>query len=217
MTYPNYIRDKAIQMRVERDMTLDEIVERLALPRGTVYSWIRHVPLQRERNWGPAQFAAAAANKSKWQTWRDERYAEGVAEWPELIRRPTFREFVALYIAEGSKRNRNTVSIANSDAVVMSLATCWMRRLTTKRVHFSLQYHADQDLDELREFWSTTLGVAGDEIRMQRKSNSNQLSGRTWRSVHGVISAHANDTAFRARLQAWIDLIHLEWRLDSAA
>jgi hypothetical protein len=64
-------------MRVERDMTLDEIAERLALPKTTVYYWIKDIPLQRERknNWGPAQIAAAAANKAKWQKWRDETYA----------------------------------------------------------------------------------------------------------------------------------------------
>jgi len=39
-------------MRVERDMTLDEIAERLALPKTTVYYWIKDIPLQRQRNWG---------------------------------------------------------------------------------------------------------------------------------------------------------------------
>jgi len=217
MTYPAYIREKAIQMRVERDMTLDEIAERLALPKTTVYYWIKDIPLQRQRNWGPAQFAAAAANKAKWQKWRDEHYARGVAEWPDLIARPTFREFVALYIAEGYKRNRNKVAIANSDDRVIAMAVGWMRALTDRKLHFAIQFHADQDLEELREFWGNELGIDGAEIKFKRKSNSNHLTGRTWRSSHGVISVFANDTAFRARLQAWIDLIRAEWSLDSAA
>jgi hypothetical protein len=139
-----------------------------------------------------------------------------VAEWPGLIVRPTFLDFVALYIAEGSKRRRGEVAIANSDHRVIALATGWMRELTSKRIHFSVQYHADQDLDQLREFWGEQLRIDGAEIRLLRKSNSNQLTGRTWRSVHGVITVGANDTAFRARIQAWMDLIREEWRLDSA-
>jgi hypothetical protein len=47
-----------------------------------------------------------------------------------------------------------------------------------------------------------------------RKSNSNQLAGRTWRSEHGVLTVTTHDTYFRARLQAWVDLLRRRW-LDS--
>jgi hypothetical protein len=89
----------------------------------------------------------------------------------------TFRDFVCLYIAEGYKRNRNVVSICNSDPAVVQLATLWMSRLTERKREYSIQYHADQNPDELREFWSG----------MQ-------------------------DTLFRARLQAWMDRLRLEWQ-----
>ncbi|MFZ0042546.1 MAG: hypothetical protein WAK93_14640, partial [Solirubrobacteraceae bacterium] len=119
---------------------------------------------------------------------------------------------VVLYIAEGYKRNRNVVSIANSDPAVMTLATRWLRTLTTRPLVFSVQYHADQDLIELRHFWGMTLGFEGQKLRVQRKSNSRQLTGRSWRSVHGVLSVSASDTLLRARLQAWIDLTRECWR-----
>lgn len=38
----------------------------------------------------------------------------------------------------------------------------------------------------LRWFWAAHVGVEPEAIRLQRKSNSNQLNGRSWRSVHGV-------------------------------
>ena len=49
------------------------------------------------------------------------------------------------------------------------------------------QYHADQDPEYLVRFWSSGLGVGSGLIRPQRKSNSGQLSGRTWRCKHGVL------------------------------
>jgi hypothetical protein len=79
-----------------------------------------------------------------------------------------------------------------------------------------VQYHADQDLDELRTFWGDHLGIDGSAIRLQRKTNSGQLKGRTWRSAHGVLTVATNDTYLRARLQAWMDRIRTEWGLDSA-
>jgi transposase-like protein len=41
VTYPAYVREKARRMRVERDFTIDEIAERLAISRQTIYHWVR--------------------------------------------------------------------------------------------------------------------------------------------------------------------------------
>jgi hypothetical protein len=145
---------------------------------------------------------------------RAAAYALGRLEFARLSRDPAFRDFVCLYIAEGYKRNRNQVSVANSDPTVVVLCTRWIRRFTRNPVSFRVQYHADQDLNELKEFWGRQLGVAPDEIRLQRKSNSGQLGGRHWRSKHGVLTVYAGDTALRARLQGWIDCLQEQW-LDS--
>jgi hypothetical protein len=119
---------------------------------------------------------------------------------------------VPLYIAEGYKRNRNVVSVCNSDPAVVQVATRWIRRLTDRQLWFSIQYHADQDLDELREFWGRTLEIEAAGIKLLRKSNSNQLTGRIWRSQHGVLNVFVHDTLLRARIQAWMDRLRAEWR-----
>jgi hypothetical protein len=46
------------------------------------------------------------------------------------------------------------------------MAAGWLGVLTTKRLTYALQYHADQDLDELRVFWGTVLGIDGIVIRL---------------------------------------------------
>ena len=98
----------------------------------------------------------------------------------------------------------------------MAVAASWLRVLTPKVPTYSLQYHADQRLDQLRQYWGDVLGIDGGVIQLQRKSNSGQLSGRSWRSAHGVMSVTVSDTYLRARLQAWIDCVRASWRLDSA-
>src|SRR5947209_20531618 len=97
------------------------------------------------------------------------------------------------------------------------MAVSCLRTLTAKRVTYAVQYHADQNPDEIRAFWGTILGIDGSTISLQRKSNSGQLNGRRWRCVHGVISLRVCDTLLRARLQAWIDRVRQDWALDSAA
>jgi hypothetical protein len=93
----------------------------------------------------------------------------------------------------------------------MTVATRWLSRLTDRRLNYSIQYHADQDLDALRRFWGDTLSIDGGGIRFKRKSNSNQLRGRTWRSAHGVLTVHVQDTLLRARMQAWMDRMRASW------
>jgi hypothetical protein len=114
---------------------------------------------------------------------------------------PAFRDFVCFYMAEGSKRCRNTVAVCNSDPRIVVLCTSWIRRFTRNAMRYSIQYHADQDLEELRRFWAAKLAVTPEDIRFQRKSNSGRLSGRTWRSKYGVLTVSAGDTVFRARLE----------------
>jgi hypothetical protein len=201
-------------MRVERQLTIDELAARLALSRSTVYYWVRDLPLTRPPRTNPGQRRGNRRMVAKYRLLREAAYQEGLEMFPRLSRLPTFREFVTLYIAEGSKRCRNRVSLANSDPAVVKFANAWICRFARNPVTYWLQFHADQNLNELARFWAVGLAVGPEAIRLQRKSNSGQLRGRTWRSEHGVLTVSVSDTYFRARLQAWIDCLHREW-LDS--
>lgn len=211
VAYPAYIRDKARQMRVERRMSLDEIAQRLALPKTTVWYWIRDLPLARPRRANPGQQLGNAVMSENYRRRREAAYTEGLATYAEHSQDPTFQHFVCLYLAEGYKRDRNVVSICNSDPAIIKMSTVWIRRETRNKVWFQVQYHADQDPGELRRFWGAEVAAEPSAIRLQRKSNSSGLASRTWRCEHGVLTAGSNDTYFRARLQAWMDCIRESW------
>ena len=213
MAYPAYIREKARELRREQHLSIDEIAERLALSRTTVYYWIKGMRLGRRRRDNP--HPGARKMLAKHRRLREEAYVLGHWEFPRLTAHPTFRDFVALYIAEGYKRNRNTVTICNSDRTVMEIGTLWLRRFSRRSLSFSVKFHADQNLKELTAYWSDALNVRPEEIRLQRKSNSGRLSGRVWRSRHGVIAVRTSDTLLRARLQGWMDRLQEEWALEA--
>jgi hypothetical protein len=154
---------------------------------------------------------ASRANRLRHERLRAAAYQQGRDEFPVLIEQPTFRDFVCMYIGEGYKRNRNTVSICNSDPTVMCLGTRWFRRLSDRRLTFSFQHHADQDPKEVCAFWGKLLDVDPVQITFQRKTNSGQLGGRIWRSRYGLLQVRASDTYLRSRLDAWMDCIRAEW------
>jgi excisionase family DNA binding protein len=216
MTHAPYLREKARSLRLERQLTIDELAERLALSRSTIYYWVSDLPIPGSGPGGVWPEAARrkgnVAMQRKYRLLREAAYEEGMRGYEALAVDPTFRDFVCLYIAEGYKRDRNIASPCNSDPASVKLANQWMSRLSEKSPAFWLQYHADQDLNELREFWAGELVVEPASIRTQRKPNSNQLAGRTWRSRHGVLAVRICDTAFRASLQAWMDRLRAEWQ-----
>ena len=180
MTHPPYVRAKARELRTKNKMSVNEIADCLALGKTTVWYWIRDLPdpeIKPRRHagggWGPQAWKAAAeANRVRFKRLRDESYQRGVDEFRDLDREPGFRDFVCMYIAEGYKRCRNTVAVANSDPAVIRLCDRWTRRFASNKITYSIQYHADQDPDELIQFWSDLLGADRCAFTYQRKSNS---------------------------------------------
>lgn len=209
MAYPPYVRARARELRIKNHLSLDQLADHLALPKTTIYYWIKDLPLGRDRREFPHN--GTRAMQAKYRRLREAAYEQGQAEYDELLGVPRFRDFVVLYVAEGYKRNRNRVSIGNSDPRMVEMATGWLRRLSSRPLCYSVQHHADQNLEKLRAFWGSRLEIDGSHIRLQRKSNSGQLQGRAWRSEHGVLTVCVNDTALRPRLQAWIDLVRDDW------
>jgi excisionase family DNA binding protein len=215
MAHAKFLREKARELRVKKKLTIDELAERLALSRSTIYYWVRDLPIPGSGSGGDFADAARrkgnAAMQAKYRRLREEAYEEGRRSFPELAADPTFRDFVCLYIAEGYKRDRNSVSLCNSDPRVVAIADRWIRKLARKPPDYALQYHADQDVEELKAFWASELEVDPTAIAVQRKSNSNQLKGRTWRSRHGVLTVRAGDTLLRARLEGWMHCLREAW------
>jgi hypothetical protein len=52
--------------------------------------------------------------QSKYALRRAAAYLQGRIEFADLMAEPTFRDFVCLYMAEGYKRCRNTVTVCNA-------------------------------------------------------------------------------------------------------
>ena len=109
MSHPSYLREKARTLRAERRLTIDEIAERLALSRSTIYYWVKDMPIP--GSGAGTGFSSAAqrkgtrAMKRKYRLLREAAYREGVESYAGAdAEDPTFRDFVCLYIGEGYKR-----------------------------------------------------------------------------------------------------------------
>lgn len=199
-------KEKAIQLR-KSNMSLDEISTSLNINKTTVYYWIKDIEAHILRR--PCTRAASIRTRNIWAERRQAAYDQGLKEYPELLKMPFFRDFILLYICEGYKRNRNSVSMVNTDPQIIRRSFNTMKLLTDKKPGFLLQLHLDNDQKESTTFWGNLLNIDPSEIKVfVRKTN---MTNRTGRLPNGIFCFRYNDTFFRSRIQAWIDCIKKEW------
>src|ERR1700748_1710072 len=94
MAHAAYIRARARELRTKNHLSLDELAKHLALPKTTIYYWIKDLPLGRERR--ESLHNGTRAMQAKYRRLREAAYEQGSAEYDELARIPTFRDFVVL-------------------------------------------------------------------------------------------------------------------------
>lgn len=209
----DHLRVKAREWRLAGS-SIDDICSRLSLSKGTVYHWIKDIPLQRSkrggenlRKGGPAHIAAAKKHKLR----RESAYVLGLSEYDSLMSAPSFRDFVTLFMTEGYRRGKNVVSVANSNHTLIRLACFWLRKLSNKRLRAAFQHYADQDPEVLRRYWSEVTGIDASEIKSSLKTNAGGLQGRNNRCVNGVLTIAVYDTQMRNRMLGWCERIEQEW------
>lgn len=210
--HASHLRAKARQLRSTQKLSIDQISAQLQIPRTTIYGWVRDLPvsLTSSPRQTTAQQRGSRSLRSKYAEARDAAYRRGLAEASELLTDPHFRDFVVLYLAEGSKRNRNSVEICNSDPSIVRLALKYIEPETQNKIEYRVRHHGDQDPDVIRTFWASSLGVEPDLFKLQPKSNGGSLRGRN-NCVHGIAAVRVGDTYLRARLQAWMDTVQSQW------
>lgn len=211
---PDYVKEKAIKLRVEKKLTDSEIAEMLSVSIGKVSEWLKDYPARpREKVRTPAQLDADQLARDRAAAKRQEAYDEGWEQAPELFKDIVFHHFICMYLAEGYKKSRNDVAIANSDPDIMTMAHYFMKLYANPEntMEYRIQIHIDQDEDEIKQFWGDLMDICPDEVKTMRKSNSGKLSGRNWCSQYGVLTIRIGDTTFRSKLEAWIDYLKKQW------
>lgn len=199
-------KEKARQMRYNH-VSLDDIAQSLNLPKTTIYYWIKDIEVSIKRK--PASAASGEKTRERAAEKRQKAYEQGMQEYENLSKNPLFRDFIIIYICEGYKRNRNSVSVINTDPLLLKMSFDIMKVLTSKTPNFHLQLHMDNDADESVKFWEKTLNVKMTKIRITRRKTS--LTNRKGRLSHGILAIRYNDTYFRSRIQSWIDCLKQEW------
>lgn len=211
MAHARYLRQMARRLRVEQQLTVDELAVRLSLPRSTIYYWVRDLPLRGPRRQAPGGDSPRSGGQTVSRTNGEAAYEEGLETFDGLSAQPTFRDFVCIYLVQGEQRDRARVALSNSDPAVMRLVSRWLRRLTDKSPSLSLHYAPGQSPKELRRFWGEVTGSEPRTICLRGVGAEESSGHPAAEPPHGRLTVAVHDTLLRARLEGWMCRARESW------
>lgn len=208
------LKQKAIFLRTERKLSYNAILEQVPVAKSTLSNWLGEYPLSSNRILELKRLAGKK-NEARVElfraTMREKREREDDMVYQKYLKR--FKKpskgslFVAglmLYLAEGSKTNRNRVVITNTDYRMLKFFINWLELffgVARSRVKLYIQLYKTMDARKEVDLWATQLNVPKSQIykpflrELKPASFSYKESFR-----HGTCAIILNNTSTRREI-----------------
>ncbi|MFT5037104.1 MAG: DNA-binding transcriptional ArsR family regulator [Candidatus Azotimanducaceae bacterium] len=158
-------RAEAIELR-KKGMSYSQIKEKLSLSKSTLSSWLKDLPLSKERMKELRDNNQVRIEKTR-ETKRLKRELRRSVVYEKVSQdiRAKGVSFVSgfyLYWGEGTKTAEYTVALTNSDPAMVRCFVIWLQMLGVKKSDMRIKLHVytDQDEPKLKAFWAKVLGIS---------------------------------------------------------
>lgn len=125
------------------------------------------------------------------------------------------RDFINMYIGEGSKRDRNKIYIVNSDPKIILLSLVIMKKYflkESKHISLGIRYYKENNNEkELLKYWQQLLNNDKSIIIRTYLQPTVKALGHNNSNKFGLVFAYINDTYAKQRLDAYMDYLKEEW------
>ncbi|OGN10190.1 MAG: hypothetical protein A3J46_04755 [Candidatus Yanofskybacteria bacterium RIFCSPHIGHO2_02_FULL_41_11] len=160
------LRQKAVELRLEENLSYSAICQKLKVPKSTLSYWLKEYPLSRERilELKKEGWSKGEASREKFRvTMREKRENKERKIYDTYVKKmdklPTEAFFVAgltLYLAEGSKRDYSRIALANTDPGIIKFFINWMVRflkVDRRKLKAELHLYENMNIRQEEEFW----------------------------------------------------------------
>ncbi len=183
------LREQAIILRVKEELSYSEIRKRLDVPKSTLSNWLNEFPLSkdkilelRRKGWSKGE-----ASRERFRVTMRERkeknaldiYAKQQKRLSKLSKNSLFAAGLMLYAAEGGKRKKETIVIANTDPNIIRFFIKWLNDfldIPKDKLRVQLHLYENMDIENEKKFWRTKLQLKESQfykanIRALRKAS----------------------------------------------
>ncbi len=208
MTYLLKIKENAIKLRT-RGLSLNEIVDRLKISKGTASVWLANIELSSkatkrlEKRQIIGQYKTLLIKKRKRKELFKRLETEAVGKLKEVCFCGVIYQLLAaiLFWCEGSKGNLTKVGFTNSDPVMARLFLKCLRKgfkIKEEKFRIVVHLHSYHDEETQIKFWSRVTNIP---VNQFSKSFQKKNSGKRVRNNYqGCISIRYYDAMVAKQL-----------------
>lgn len=204
----------------EQGFSIKEIERKLGVRRSSVSVWVRDIELTKlQRKRLSLRGLAVDVMERRRQTRQKHENARRMrflqAGHADIFSREELDIFmlgVGLFWGEGSKTNRGTIELSNTDPRIIQIfvkfltAVCGLSR-SKLRGHVGI--HSHLSIESAEKYWSGVSGIPRSQFSKTSFQKSRAGKGERDPLPYGTFSVAVHVTEARIRLEGWIQGIHM--------
>jgi transcriptional regulator with XRE-family HTH domain len=184
-------KQKALVMR-EKGMSYAQIKEKLKVSKSTLSNWLYDIPLSEDKikllrdNSTIRIEKYRNTMKLKRELRLEEVYKKAAKDIGSFSEREIFLLGLFLYWGEGTKAQKYSVALTNTNPAMLKFFIQWLELLNVQRKDLKIKLHlySDMDIAEGIEFWSKELNIMPSQFRKPYIKNTN-LKSITYKNGFG--------------------------------
>lgn len=184
-------KEQAIKLRLQ-GLSYSQIKTEMGLHKSTLSGWLKDYPLSSEqikklRDFSPQRIEKCRNTKAKKVKDRHESvYSKVSSDIGMLSERELFIAGFFLYWGEGSKSEKTTTGLSNTDPAMVRFFIKWIKLLNVdnKKLHVTLQLYTDMNVEKEIDFWSKELKLSRELFKKPYVKEST-LAGLTYKRGFG--------------------------------
>lgn len=211
-------REKSLDLR-KQGLSYNEISRQLHVPKSTLSGWLKDLPLSKiakNRNIEKAKLISArniinlnrkraAAYKTKVEAILSS-YSKNL---PIVKKDGLFWLGLALFLAEGGKREKWSVRFVNSDPLLIKVMMRFFRQICNVKdnyFRFRIHLHKNANPDESLKFWSKIASISEKQFYKPYFAVPKSSSGKRPinRLPYGTLHLMISDAELVKKLKGWI-------------
>tara|TARA_B100000745_G_scaffold49034_1_gene29357 strand:- start:9345 stop:10016 length:672 start_codon:yes stop_codon:yes gene_type:complete len=202
------LRQKAIDLRVKKELSYSEIKRQLGVSKSTLSYWLKEYPLSerkikelRKKGWEKGEVSRERFRNTmrrKQEAVDKKILKKYLAQFKRINNDSYFIAGLMLYLGEGDKKNRARIGLANTDPFIIIFFIEWLQRfLKTPKEKIRIQLHLYEAMNIKKEtrYWQKVTKIPlGQFYKIQvrkRKKNSFSYEGS---QSHGTCSIFVSST-----------------------
>jgi len=164
------LREEAVRLRIEEQKSFTAIRHCLGIPKGTLSYWLKDIPFSpellskiRREAWSKSESSREKYRETmrlKRQAKETDQFERAKTSIGKLTTRDVYLNGLMLYVAEGAKKERYSVSLANTDPSLHRFYINWLEvcfGIPRSKLKVQLRLYEGMNISNEEAYWRKEL------------------------------------------------------------